>query len=225
MLSLFIVLVSGSASVLAAPGLTVTFSGDKQVTNVDNFKVITTIKNTGDDTLNVLNSPNSVLAPDWATNVFNVEGDKSSALFNGIAVRPIPLLLRLHGLTYRQIQVKYSPGIGAEQKLYTTLVPGQSVNFTHALSVSYDFATSGPGTYTISLTRLGRSVYNVANDGSIHRITLDDAHPHVATLAGSTGSSTESDNPHVRSIRAERVIKYVGSVSLLLLYSRPTPNH
>ena len=88
MLSLLVALIlTGSSSVLAAPGLSLAISGAKQVTDVDNFDVVVKLHNTGDETMKVLNSPNSVLTPHWPTEVFDVIGDKGAATFKGARVR------------------------------------------------------------------------------------------------------------------------------------------
>jgi peptidyl-Lys metalloendopeptidase len=100
MLSLLIALIASSASVLSSPGLTVTLLGDMQVTDVDNFRVITTIKNTGNDTLNLLNSPDSVLTPDWATDIFNVDSEYGPVPFKGVKVRSAFTSLYLSGPIY-----------------------------------------------------------------------------------------------------------------------------
>lgn len=63
--SVLFALAAGSASVLAFPSVSVAFSGEKSVVDVDNFKVVATVTNTGDETLNLLNDPNSLLTPNW----------------------------------------------------------------------------------------------------------------------------------------------------------------
>jgi len=72
------------------------------------------------------------------------------------------------------------------------------------LETSYDFSTSGPGTYTISLTALGDRVAYVVEDGLINYITLDNVRPHVAALSGSMVSSMTNADSRLRSIRVDR---------------------
>lgn len=71
----------------AAPSITVSLSGDAVVTDVDNLKVTSTIKNTGDEVLTLLNDPRTLYQAEWVTRAFDI---KSAAgvvpLFEGIRV-------------------------------------------------------------------------------------------------------------------------------------------
>jgi len=105
-------------------------SGPSSVNGLSNLKLATTLHNTGNETLRLLNNPQSVLTPDWATNVFSI------SKVNG-SVWP-----DFHGVV-----VKWSPSLAAKGKDFTVIEPGQSVELTHDLSTRYDFTASGEGTY------------------------------------------------------------------------------
>ncbi|KDQ21771.1 hypothetical protein BOTBODRAFT_50333 [Botryobasidium botryosum FD-172 SS1] len=114
----------------AAPSLSIAVSGPSSVDGLSNLKVATTIHNTGDEPLRLLNDPRSLLTPSWATNVFSISKTDGSA-------RP----------DFRGVKVKWSPSLAAQSNDVTTVAPGQSVEFTHDLSTTYDFAAAGAGTY------------------------------------------------------------------------------
>jgi len=52
-----------ATSVAAAPGLSLKISGPPKVNNVDNFSIVATIVNTGDETLKLFNDPRTTLSP------------------------------------------------------------------------------------------------------------------------------------------------------------------
>lgn len=84
--SVVLALLAGSSVVLATPGLSVTFEGDKVVKDVDNFKVVAKISNTGDEKLTLLNDPNSLLTPKWNTKTFAIssaEGVSAESVLEG----------------------------------------------------------------------------------------------------------------------------------------------
>ena len=72
---------------IAAPSISVSLSGANTVTDVDNFRVVAAVTNTGDETLNLLRDPNSLLASSWATNSFDIASVQGIAPgFKGVAV-------------------------------------------------------------------------------------------------------------------------------------------
>ncbi|KDQ21772.1 hypothetical protein BOTBODRAFT_183025, partial [Botryobasidium botryosum FD-172 SS1] len=117
---------------LARLSLSVAVSGPSDVNGVNNLNVTTKIQNTGNETLRLLNDPQSVLTPRWATNVFSISKASSLSLV-------IP--------DFRGVRVKWSPSLAATGNDLTILAPGQSIEYLHDLSARYDFKTAGEGTY------------------------------------------------------------------------------
>ena len=109
-----IALVATAAAVSAAPGLSLKVSGPEAVDGVHNLKVVTTLTNTGDETLKLLNDPRSALHT-LSTNAFVITAsDGSSPIFTGV------------GVEYFDNAVKMK-----DSSDFTVLAPGQSVSVTH----------------------------------------------------------------------------------------------
>ena len=110
-----IALAATVTAVSAAPGLSLKVTGPATVDGVENLKVVTTLTNTGDETLKLLNDPNGVLDT-LPTETFTITND-SGASPDFIGVR-----------------VKYSPTLAAtltDPWAATVIEPGVSVSFTH----------------------------------------------------------------------------------------------
>ena len=60
--SALVTLVASAIAVSATPGLTLKLSGASEVNGVDNLKIVTTLENTGDETLKLLNDPRGPLS-------------------------------------------------------------------------------------------------------------------------------------------------------------------
>ena len=82
-----ITLVTCALAVSATPSLTVKASvPNVQVDGLEYLKVTTTVTNTGDETLKLLNDPRGVLSP-FPENTFNItNGTGSCPSFNGARV-------------------------------------------------------------------------------------------------------------------------------------------
>ena len=182
--SALITLATTAAAAQAAPGLSLKVSGPDTINDVENFKVITTLINTGDETLKLLNDPRSALHT-FATNTFAITtNDGASPAFTGV-------------------KVKYSPSNAAKMtdpSIFTVLRPGESVLLIHdrtyicsrfiycsrrrcspyTVSSAYNFTSTGHSNYTIEASNLFHFV-NTNNDVSTLRA---DAQPHVVTLTG-----------------------------------------
>ncbi|KAL7284359.1 hypothetical protein ACG7TL_001648 [Trametes sanguinea] len=146
---------------LAAPGLLLQVSGPSAVHDVDNFKIITTVTNIGDEALKLLNDPHSPLS-DLPTDLFdivNVNG--TSPDFIGIEARQIC----------------------------------QSVEVEHDLSLAYDFAASGPGSYVVNVKSLN-TFYRVFGSGS-----------HVSALLAQSGLPTHAVNVTGSLIPNKRMLR------------------
>ncbi|KAI9058081.1 Metalloprotease [Trametes sanguinea] len=164
--ALLLLAIASARGVLAAPSLLLQVSGPSTVHDVDNFKIITTVTNTGDEPLKLLNDPHSPLS-DLPTDLFdivNVNG--TSPDFIGI-------------------EVKYVPHVAATMNdplVFTRLAPGQSVEVEHDLSLAYDFTASGPGAYVVNVKSLN-TFYRVFGSGS-----------HVSALLAQSGLPTHAVN-------------------------------
>ena len=82
-----VALVASAVAVFAAPGLTVkTSTSNVNVDGLENLKVTTTVINTGDETLKLLNDPRGVLNS-FPENTFSItDGAGSRPLFKGAKV-------------------------------------------------------------------------------------------------------------------------------------------
>ena len=102
-------------------------SGPKTVSDIDDFTIKTVLTNTGDETLTLLNDPNSILTPKWKTNIFGITStDGKSANFNGVIV-------------------KWKPELAIADKDFTILKAGQSIELEQNLSGVYNLTSSGAG--------------------------------------------------------------------------------
>ena len=123
MIGSFLALLTCVAAAAATRSLTVKVSAPDVVWNVDHFYVLTTIVNTGDETLRLLNDPRTPLSP-VATNTFVVtNSDGMYPTFNGVKVQYLP-----------HVMARRSGG----RPLFTLLDPGESVNVPHEGMLSTD---------------------------------------------------------------------------------------
>ncbi|KAG5635485.1 hypothetical protein DXG03_005381 [Asterophora parasitica] len=109
-----IALVASAVAVSAAPGLSVKVSGPAAVNGVDNLKVTTTVTNTGDEILRILNHPNSPLSKLPAETFTVTDASGASPAFTGIKAKYVP-----------------SAAIATGNDAVTVLAPGQSVEVEH----------------------------------------------------------------------------------------------
>ena len=86
--STLVALVASAVAVSAAPGLSLTLSGADKVDGVNNLKITATVKNTGDETLKLLNDPRGVLNQ-LPTEAFRITHDDNgdSTAFTGARLR------------------------------------------------------------------------------------------------------------------------------------------
>ncbi|OBZ73457.1 Peptidyl-Lys metalloendopeptidase [Grifola frondosa] len=128
-------LVASAVAVAAAPSLLLQVSGPTTVQDVHNFTVVTTVTNTGDETLKLLNDPQSLLTKS-PTNIFDITNSYGgSPEFIGI-------------------KAAYSPSLVIERgspESFTVLAPGASVQIEHDLSKAYNFTLSGSGQYSVTV--------------------------------------------------------------------------
>lgn len=157
MLSSALVALALSAAASAAPSLSLTLGGANSFAGVSSAVVSATLTNTGDETLKLLNHPNTILSK-WPTDTFAISlNDGKSPRFQGV-------------------RVKY---VATPQSSVTVLEPGQSITVDHSLADAYDFSNTGEGAYSIDTSS---RFYIVTDDGidTIYANTL----AHEARLSG-----------------------------------------
>lgn len=92
------------------------FPGASSVVGVNNLEVSTTLTNTGDETLKILNDPSTILNNNYATNSFAISSaEDASPLFNGVKVKYVPETVVASG----------------SDSSFTVLAPGESVTVAH----------------------------------------------------------------------------------------------
>ncbi|KAG8914197.1 hypothetical protein FRC02_005076, partial [Tulasnella sp. 418] len=146
----------------AVKDISVSITGSGSTIDADNFKIKTIITNTGDESVTLLNEPNSVLTPQWKTNIFGVVAN------NGAAAR------------FKGMKVKWSPELAIKSGEVTVIEAGKTIEIEHDLDGIYDFANSGAGVYTI--TAKGDFKY-VSEGGEIRSLPAHTS-SHVTTVSG-----------------------------------------
>ncbi|KAJ8462294.1 hypothetical protein ONZ51_g10989 [Trametes cubensis] len=160
-----VALVASAAAVSAERGLSLKVSGPEAVDGVDNLKVTTTLTNTGDETLKLLNDPRGALHT-LPANTFDITTDSGE--------KP----------SFIGVKVKYVPKHAAKStsdKSFTVLAPGDSVSVTHDLSAAYNFTLPGAGKYTVEPSNLFHFVDPETNEPVEIRA---DTETHVAAVSG-----------------------------------------
>ncbi|KAF9554408.1 zincin [Agrocybe pediades] len=130
-------------------------TGPDSVTAVYNLHVVTTLTNTGDDTLKLLNHPGTVLSK-LPTHNFDITHESGA--------RP----------SFRGVLAKYSQKTAVEKNVYTVLSPGQTITVEHDLGQAYNFTTSGEGKYDIGVGTNGAITcidYSIYFPSSTFRLT------------------------------------------------------
>ncbi|KAG8906552.1 hypothetical protein FRB99_006666 [Tulasnella sp. 403] len=150
-----------------ASDLTVKVTGSGSVSSVDDFVLKTTITNNGVEAVTLLNDPNSILTPQWKTDVFGIVGPHGTpAKFGGV-------------------KVKWSPKLAVANGQFTTLTPGQSLEVEHNLNGVYNLTDCGLGEYTIS-AKPDFKVISSSGELSTVTATIEN---HNARFSGKLSSS------------------------------------
>ena len=113
--SVLIALVASAIAVSAAPALELKLSGANKVDGLHNLKITTTVTNTGDETLKLLNDPRGVLNK-LPTDAFLIEHVTGA----------VP--------DFTGAKAKYVPTVAAKigkEDAFTVLAPGQSTSIEH----------------------------------------------------------------------------------------------
>ncbi|KAL0564815.1 hypothetical protein V5O48_017226 [Marasmius crinis-equi] len=143
-----VILAASLSAASATKLLSVSVSAPSSSFDVSGLEVTTTITNTGDETLKLLNNPASVLSK-WATNSFEVtNADGTTADFTGVKVR-------------------YSPEVAAkstDESAFTVLAPGASIDVAHEVGTFYNFTNAGAGSFTFKPSNI---FHAVDADGSV----------------------------------------------------------
>ncbi|KAI0330113.1 Metalloprotease [Cubamyces sp. BRFM 1775] len=181
--SIVLILVATAASTLAAPDLLLQITAHSPGQDTDSLKVLTTIQNSGDVPLELLNDPRSPLS-NLPTDTFTI--------VNGRGISP----------DFVGIEVKYSPQLAAtsgDSLAITYLAPGQSVQVEHDIALAYNFSTSGPGLYTVNLKphnvfhNVFHSVFHyVSGNHSSELLVEAGTSSHVLNVSRSIASQTRA---------------------------------
>lgn len=159
----------------ATPALELKVTGPSEVTDATNMKVTTTVKNTGDETLKLLNDPRGVLNK-FPAESFAIQHDSTNVSPGFIGAR-----------------MKYVPATAIKlnnPSSFTTLKPGESVDVDHDLSSTYDFAQTGSGKYTFIPSN--SFLYVDPSSSEAVPIFASSADAHQASLSGSLSPTTSS---------------------------------
>ncbi|TFK98814.1 hypothetical protein BDV98DRAFT_657759 [Pterulicium gracile] len=140
-----------ASTVAAAPGLRISVSAPASVNGVQDLKLSTTLTNTGDEILRVLNDPESIL-DDLDTDTFSITSSSGShPSFTGAVT-------------------KYSPEAAAADGGFTILNVGESITVEHDLASTYDFTDAGADDYTF----VPHNRFQIVkDDGSIEDLVAD----------------------------------------------------
>lgn len=160
--SALLALAASAVAVNAAQSISLKVTGPESVNTVEDLKVTTTITNTGDETVKLLNDPLSPLSQ-LPANTFKITGGSKGA-----------------SPTFTGIKAKYVPKVAAAQQAYTVLAPGQSVDVAHDLSTTYSFSDSGEGSYSFE----ARNLFYVVDDSAKIATIQADVETHTARIAG-----------------------------------------
>ncbi|PFH48679.1 hypothetical protein AMATHDRAFT_64907 [Amanita thiersii Skay4041] len=161
--SVLFAIVLSSATAYAAPSLSMQVTGPDAAQKATDMKFVTTITNTGDEAVDLLNDPGSVLF-DLPTNKFRVTGDSGAVPgFTGVVV-------------------KYAYQDAIDSGDVTTIAPGQTVTLNHDLSEAYNFASSGAGRYTFAPNTVFRAVNRSTKE--VHTIEASVDKEHTTYISG-----------------------------------------
>ncbi|KAK7024720.1 peptidyl-Lys metalloendopeptidase [Favolaschia claudopus] len=113
--------------------LSLFLSGPSAVTTVRELQITTTLVNTGDVEVKLLNDPRTVLDTFETDSFIITDPTGKSPSFHGIAVKYVPATVVKNNLP----------------ESFTVLAPGASTQIAHDLFKAYNFTSSGEATYDI----------------------------------------------------------------------------
>lgn len=160
MLASFSTILISALAVSATPKLSLTIGGAEKSADSPALKVIATLTNTGNETLQLLNDPRGILST-IPTNTFRISSaNGGDPTFNGLRLKYVP---------------RYVIGKG-EADSFTVLKPGESTKVPHDLFDAYDFTAAGAGQYHVNAQNLFLYVDPATNTST--RIFADTGEGH-----------------------------------------------
>ncbi|KAG8907836.1 hypothetical protein FRB99_002009 [Tulasnella sp. 403] len=169
-----------SAFVCAFPDISIAVDGPSSVNDVRSFNVSTTITNHGDEAVTLLNSPDSVLTPEWRTNAFSVVFQR-----RGLAALPAG------------VKVKWNPQIAGLNGDVTVIPARRSITIDHHIGGVYDFSSTGEGPYEISANA---NFLALDGSGNVHTLRATQAKSHTAHISGKLTSVARRRALQIRAI-------------------------
>ncbi|KAK1235362.1 hypothetical protein PQX77_001421 [Marasmius sp. AFHP31] len=158
-------------SVAAAPGLSLAVSGSNNFAGVQDFKITTSLVNTGDEALKLLKDPRTVLSslPTDRFTISNAEG--ASPAFTGARAKFVPEYVVKNNI----------------EDAFVVLEPGASFELEHDLSASYNFTAPGEGAYDIRASNLFLYVNPATNE--IAELQATEEAPLTASFTGTLSNA------------------------------------
>ncbi|CAE6499738.1 unnamed protein product [Rhizoctonia solani] len=170
---------AGSAG---TPSLSLLLSVPKSAANIDDLAITTMVKNTGSETLRLLNDPRTVLS-NAQTKTFIITKDDDGPEFTGMIV-------------------KYSPRHAIKDNIpdhFTVLAPGDSCQRMHSLAGAYNFTRAGPGEFKIDAYNLFHHVDESGNLTPIKATTQ----PAKFVLSGGLVSVRKTHRSKLRPVKRQ----------------------
>ncbi|TFK72456.1 zincin [Pluteus cervinus] len=140
-------IVASVVPVAATPSISLEVTGPVSISDIADFKVTTIIRNTGDETLALLEDPHGPLSAFPADTFIITNANGTSPDFTGY-------------------MIKFSPEDAVENGEIITLAPGEFKAVEHDLSEAYNFVASGAGTYNIE----AYDVFTMVKDNKLESI-------------------------------------------------------
>ncbi|KAG8705949.1 hypothetical protein FRC08_001354 [Ceratobasidium sp. 394] len=150
-----------AVAVAAAPSLVLDVVGPASVVDIHGLSVKVTLRNTGDETLKLLNDPRTVLSP-AKTDAMRISSASGSPGFTGIRVKYVPTKV-----------AAFKKG-----SAFTVLAPGQSFEITHDLAGVYNFTLTGEGAYSFRAANIfnyvdaNGAIQTIEASSNIHKFKL-----------------------------------------------------
>lgn len=195
-------------SVQASPrALHLRCSGSEQVTQSGDLRVSAVLTNTGDETLKILNQPDSILSPSWTTQKFHVTNSEGTlAKFRDVRVSQHFLFIFVCGIIIDYaIKVRLAAKITTEATSYTILNPGDSIESTHVLDRLYNLTVTGASElYSITPFESARTFTYVSDDGTIAALVADVGEPYWIKVKRSSPSTIRTSFD--KAVRSEAIV-------------------
>ncbi|CAE6431441.1 unnamed protein product [Rhizoctonia solani] len=181
-------------AVSAAPGLVLDVNGPSSVVGVDSLSVKTVLKNTGSESLKLLNDPRTILSK-APTDSFSITSDSGSQTpkFTGIKLKYVPATAAAKG----------------RDADFTVLAPGQSIEIDHSLAGVYNFTSAGEGAYKFA----AKNIFNYVDASGELKIIEASSNSNQFKLAGKLAAPSSSSKTRAARGLSKRVVSYSGCTS------------